>query len=89
MQERLMHMTSALWTLFHPNPGAAEIFQRVAFPFLSPQKNKTEHISISCSSFVYPQYLAASTYLVQISNDSEKEKSSVVKALDGQAVLPM
>lgn len=43
---------------------------------------------MSCSNFVYPQYLAASTYLVQASANYEKETLSVVKSPDGQVVLP-
>lgn len=72
-------------SLFHPNPRASGVSQTVAFPL--PLKIK--HVSISYSSFVYPQYLAASIYLVHTSENSEKETLSVVKALDSQVLLPM
>lgn len=74
-------------SLFHPNPGASEVFQGVAFLFSA--KNKTKHVSASCFRFFYPQYLAASTFLVQTRENSQKETLSVVKVFDGQVVLPL
>lgn len=67
VKKAIKHMTSFLWALsFTLILETLRSPRKLHFLPRPPQKNKTKHISISCSSFVYSQYLAASTYLVQL-----------------------